>query len=53
MEKWIGLFRANVFFIIKNNIGIVFNFTLTYINNLSHSVTLSINKRVKEILTRS
>jgi len=43
------------FFIIsiENNIGIVFNFTLTYINDLSHNVTLSINKRVKEILTRS
>jgi len=45
MEKW----KSGKFFI-ENNIGIVFNFTLTY--NLSHDVTLSINKRVKEILTR-
>jgi len=50
MEKWIGLLCANVF------INTVFNFTLTFslgANNLSHNVTLSVNKRVKEILTRS
>ena len=55
-KKRIGLLCAD-FFIIENNIGnTVFNFTLTFslgANNLSHNVTLSINKRVKEILTRS
>jgi len=43
-------------FFIENNIAyVVFNFTLTFSlggNNLSHNVTLSINKRVKDILTR-
>jgi len=57
MEKWIGLLCANVFILLKTTLAYtVFNFTLTFslgANNLSHNVTLSINKRVKEILTWS
>jgi len=55
MEMWIGLLCANVFLLKTALAYTVFNFTLTFLlgaNNLSHNVTLSINKRVKEILKR-
>ena len=56
MEKWIGF----LFFLIENNIAIYCSVQFhTYLptwsshsplNNLSDNVTLSINKRVKEML---